>query len=210
VPAQMYPFVRSNRPEKWDGIMSAAANGHNSGTPLEQHRARIERYICSMVRDSSEAEDLTQETFLRAHARRDSLRDPAAALGWLYRIATRVTLDRLRQKVRNEPREFGGDINVIDFANTRGPTLLKVLEQKEMSACVQGHIEKLPNTYRALILLHDLHGLTAQEIAETLDLPVPTIKIRLHRARRKLQAELGEACHFLHDEDGNLICEPKS
>lgn len=178
--------------------------------PLEAHRARIERYIRSMIRDSSEAEDLTQETFLRAHARRESLRDPGAALGWLYRIATRVTLDRLRQKARNEPREYGGDVNLIDLADTRGRALLKVLEQKEMSACVQGYIEELPDGYRAVILLHDLHGLTVQKIAETLQLSVAAVKIRLHRARRKLQVELGEGCHFLHDEDGNLICEPKS
>jgi RNA polymerase sigma-70 factor (ECF subfamily) len=190
--------------------MSAAANAQDSGTPLERHRERIERYIRSMIRDSSEAEDLTRETFLRAHARRESLRDPAAALAWLYRIATRVTLDRLRQKTRNEPREYSGDINVIDLADTHSPTLLKVLEQREMSACVQGYIEKLANAYRAVILLHDLQGLSAQEIAETFHLPVTTVKIRVHRARQKLQAQLGEGCHFLQDEEGNLICEPKS
>lgn len=190
--------------------MSTPENASEAIIPLETHRNRIERYIRSMIRDSSEAEDLTQETFLRAHARRESLRDAGAALGWLYRIATRVTLDRLRQKARNDLREYGGDVNVIDLADTRGPTLLKVLEQKEMSACVQGYIDKLANGYRAVILLHDLHGLPAQEIAEILHLSVATAKIRLHRARRKLQAELGEACYFLHDEAGNLICEPKS
>jgi RNA polymerase sigma-70 factor, ECF subfamily len=184
-------------------------SSHSAAEPLEVHRDRIERYIRSMIRDSSEAEDLTQETFLRAHARRESLRDPGAALGWLYRIATRVTLDRFRQKARNAPREYGGDMDVIDLADTRGPTLLQVLEQKEMSACVQGYVNKLADAYRAVILLHDLYGLTAQEIAETLHLSVATVKIRLHRARRKLQAELGEGCHFLHDEVGNLICEPK-
>jgi len=182
----------------------------NEALIFEDHRERIQRYIRSMIRDGSEAEDLTQETFLRAHARRESLRDPGAALGWLYRIATRVTLDRFRQKVRNETREYGGDVNGIDLADTRGPTVLKVLEQREMSACVQGYIEKMADGYRAVILLHDLHGLTAQEIAETLHLSVASVKIRLHRARRKLQTELGEGCHFLHDEAGNLICEPKS
>jgi RNA polymerase sigma-70 factor (ECF subfamily) len=86
---------------------------------------------------------------------------------------------------------------------------LKVLQQNEMSSCVQGYIGKLPDAYRAVIVLNDLHGLTAQEIADTLHVSIATVKIRLHRARRKLQAELGEGCHFLHDENGNLICEPK-
>ena len=86
--------------------MSTAASARDSGIPLEQHRHRIERYIRSMIRDNSEAEDLTQESFLQAHARRESLRDPAAALGWLYRIATRVTLDRLRQKTNCRRNHF--------------------------------------------------------------------------------------------------------
>ena len=72
-----------------------------------------------------------------------------------------------------------GDVNLIDLADTRGRTLLKVFEQKEMSFCVQDYIGKLANGYRAVILLHDLHGLTAQEIAETLHLSVATVKIAI-------------------------------
>jgi RNA polymerase sigma-70 factor (ECF subfamily) len=162
-----------------------------------------------MIRDQGEAEDLTQETFLRAHARRESLRDPDAAVGWLYRIATRVTLDRLRHKARNEPREYGSDIDLIDLADNRGTNLLKVMEQKEMSACMQAYVEKLGNSYRAVILLHDLHGLTAPEIAEALRLPLATVKMRLHRARRQLQTALNQACDFGRDERGVFVCEPK-
>ncbi|MFB3915371.1 MAG: RNA polymerase sigma factor [Terriglobales bacterium] len=88
-----------------------SATPHHSNPPLVAQRGRIERYIRTMIRDRHEAETLTQETFLRAHTHRESLRDPEAAVGWLYRIATRVTLDRLRRKARNEPREYGGDID---------------------------------------------------------------------------------------------------
>jgi RNA polymerase sigma factor (sigma-70 family) len=55
---------------------------------IERHRAAVARYIRSLIRNAAEAEDLTQETFLRAHNRVDSLRDPGALEGWLYQIAT--------------------------------------------------------------------------------------------------------------------------
>lgn len=177
---------------------------------FEPYRERVRRYIRSMIRDGSEAEDLAQDTFLRAYASRATLRDPEAVLGWLYRIATRVALDRLRQKARNEPREYSGDFNALNLADSSSPPALKVIEQREMSACVHDYINRLADGYRAVILLHDLHELTAQQIADTLNLSVATIKIRIHRARRKLQAELRAGCDLLRNEVGDLICEPKT
>jgi len=177
---------------------------------LEAQRARIYRYIRSMVRDSSEADDLTQKTFLRAYVGRATLRDPEAVLGWLYLITIRVTLDRIRQKTRNEPREYSGEFDALNLADTSSPPALKVIEQREMSACVHDYINKLADGYRAVILLHDLHELTAQQIADTLNLPVATVKIRIHRARRRLQAELRAGCDLLRNEVGDLICEPKT
>ena len=95
------------------------------GTELEVENASVMfqgdyqlifRYIMSMVRDTAEAEDLTQETFLRAHQRRDSLRDEGAQTAWLYRIATHVCLDRLRQYARRSPKESEADLDDIDVA----------------------------------------------------------------------------------------------
>ena len=78
-----------------------------------------------------------------------------------------------------------------------------------MSGCVQQYIANLPDSYRAVILLNDLHGLSGPEIADTLDVPLATVKIRLHRARRRLQSSLEAACAFSHDERNVLVCEPK-
>lgn len=63
-----------------------------------------------------------------------------------------------------------------------------------MSSCVQDYIAALPESYRAVILLHDVQGLTNPEIAEMLGLSLATTKIRLHRARNRLRAALGEGC----------------
>lgn len=171
---------------------------------------RIFRYIMSMVRDTAEAEDLTQETFLRAYHRRDSLRDEGAQTSWLYRIATHVCLDRLRQYARRSPMDSQTDLDDIEIAEPDTPSLQQTLERDEMSECVQRYLNRLSDSYRAVILLHDMHELTAPEIAQLLSESLATVKIRLHRARRKLSIALAAGCEFSHDERDVLVCESKN
>ena len=169
---------------------------------------RIFRYVLSVVRDRAEAEDLTQETFLRAHRRRDSLRAPEATASWLYSIATHVSLDRLRERARHAPGEAWLDSESVSPPDPAPPAGLR-LEQDEMSACVQGYVGELSDSYRAVLLLHDEHGLTCPQIAALLGDTPGSVKIRLHRARRRLQRALRSACAFSHDERGTLVCDPK-
>jgi RNA polymerase sigma-70 factor (ECF subfamily) len=84
-----------------------------------------------------------------------------------------------------------------------------VVEQREMSSCVQDYLETLPDDYRAVILLHDLEGLTNPEIATMLGCSLATAKIRLHRARKKLKEALDNACRFIRDERDVFVCERK-
>jgi RNA polymerase sigma-70 factor (ECF subfamily) len=168
-----------------------------------------------MVRDPAEAEDLTQETLLRAYGKLASLEDPARLVPWLYRIATNVTYDRFRQaSYRHRPQQLSEDGEgpdreaVVDLADS-GPRLDKLMQQQEMSSCVQDYIAALPESYRAVILLHDVQGLTNPEIAEMLGLTLATVKIRVHRARNRLRAALGEGCSFSSDERGVKVCEPR-
>ncbi len=170
---------------------------------------RIYRYIHSMVNDNKEAEDLTQETFLRAFRKQDSLRDQGAQTAWLYKIATHVSLDRLRQFARSAPRESETDLQEVDIAETDTPSVQKITEQNEMSVCVQDYLNRLPDRYRAVILLHDMHDLTAMEISTLLGESLASVKIKLHRARLKLKAALRAGCAFSVDEDSVLTCESK-
>jgi RNA polymerase sigma-70 factor, ECF subfamily len=181
----------------------------NASVMFQGNYQRIFRYVMSMVRDTAEAEDLTQDTFLRAHQRRDSLRDEGAQTAWLYRIATHVCLDRLRQYARRSPKESDTDLDDIDVAEPDTPSLQQTLEQDEMSECVQRYLNRLSDSYRAVILLYDMHDLTAPEIAQLLGESLATIKIRLHRARRKLSVALAAGCEFSHDERDVLVCESK-
>jgi RNA polymerase sigma-70 factor (ECF subfamily) len=179
------------------------------------HRDAIYRYIVRIVRDPAVAEDLTQDSLLRAHDRLKTLESPSRLVPWLYRIATNLTYDRFRQaSYRNQPQSLeaadGSDRGLAEIVEESGPRLDKLMEQSEMSACVQKYMAGLPDSYRAVILLHDAEGLTNPEIAEMLGISLPTVKIRIHRAREKLRVALGQACSLSADERGVVVCEPKS
>ncbi len=177
---------------------------------IYQYRERMYRYVCTLVRDPAEAEDVTQETLLRAYHNYASLRDPASLTGWLYRIATNIAFDHFRQHARRAPLEAEVDLEALDVPEVEAPSLLQLTEQSEMSACVQRYLESLPDTYRAVIMLHDLHGMSGPDIAAALDVSLPNVKIRLHRARIKLRAALEAGCEFSCDERGVLVCENRS
>ncbi len=83
----------------------------------------ILRYVQSMVHNAPEAEDLTQETFLRAYKERESLRESGALVAWLYRIATHVALDKLRQRARRSPREADVEVAEIELPDRDGVSL---------------------------------------------------------------------------------------
>ncbi len=179
---------------------------------LGDHRDAIFRFLLGMARDPAEAEDLTQETLLRAHDKLASLEDETRLVPWLYRIAGNIARDRFRQaswRHRPEPLETEGSEEALPIVDA-GPRLDKVMEQREMSDCVRSYLEDLSDAYRTVILLHDVQGLTNPEIAELLGVSVGAVKIRLHRARGKLRQALGEGCSFSRDERGVKVCEPRS
>jgi RNA polymerase sigma-70 factor, ECF subfamily len=174
---------------------------------------QVQRHLLAMVRDAELAEELTQETYARALSRIDQLRDPQAALAWLYRIATTVALNRLRGRrsstVPLDADELSDEIEETSDG-ARAPSLVGgSLERSEMSDCVDGYLAALPDDYRIAILLHDAHGLGNAEIAELVGCSLATAKIRVHRARERLRETLTEACTFEIDARGVLVCDPR-
>lgn len=176
---------------------------------IEQYRPAVTRYIRHLVRDDAEAEDLAQETFLRAHRQISMLHDPAALGGWLYQIASHASIDRLRQKAQAIQRQIDTPVEDLPIADRDRPSPLTVIQQNEMSDCVQRYVANLSDPYKAVLLFHDVDGLTADEISHLLQLPLSTVKMRLHRARQQLRDALNNACAFERDERGVFICEPK-
>lgn len=189
--------------------MTAAGDTTEAGALFTTYHDRIYRYIAGLVKDPSEAEDLTQDTFLRAYRCRESLRDPNAVRGWLYRIATHVCVDRLRRRVPHVSIDGEEGAREVASAPSESPSALEITEREETSACVQRCLDFLPDSYRAVILLHEAHSLTAAQISDLLGVSLATVKIRLHRARRRLQTVMEIGCAISSSSGGVPCCQPK-
>ena len=114
---------------------------------MERYRAAVTRYVRYLVRDSVEAEDLTQETLLRAYQQRSRLRDAAALESWLYQIATHASIDRLRQRARTLARKVDAPIEDLAISDRNRPSPLVIVQQREMSECVQRYVAGASDAY---------------------------------------------------------------
>jgi len=189
--------------------MQARADTLDAGTLFETHRDRIFRYVLHIVHDRTEAEDLTQETFLRAYRFRESIRDAGAVRSWLYQIATRICLDHLRRhkpQISLDGKEGAQHAESIGSVND---SALEAAERKETSQCVQRCLQFLPDHYRAVILMHEVYSLTASEMASLMAVNLTTVKMRLHRARRMLEMVMECGCAVSNDASGLPVCQPK-
>ena len=177
---------------------------------------RILRYMGRMVGER-EAEDLTQEVFVKVNRALDGFRGESSLSTWLYRIATNAALDRRRSPSfrRSTPRELADEAGEMGDeaesgrgearAGERAPSAEEQLVRKEMNECIRDYVEKLPDNYRTTLVLSELEGLKDGEIAEILGVSLETVKIRLHRARAKLKRELMLHCDAVWVEDNEFL-----
>jgi RNA polymerase sigma-70 factor (ECF subfamily) len=195
-------------------VGSQADNTPEFADVFDEFQRPIYNYLLRMTQNQAEAEDLTQETFIRVHRSLPSFRGEASLSTWIYRIATNVSLDHFR---RNATRQAKTALS-LEETESEGEWIVdaaasppeQVAAQSEMSDCVQRFIQGLPPSYRTVMVLHDLQGLKNREIADVLDCSLDTVKIRLHRARKRLRASLNAGCDFAHDERNVFVCEPKA
>jgi RNA polymerase sigma-70 factor, ECF subfamily len=173
----------------------------------DRYYARVRGYAASMLRDSPASDDVVQETFLRAQTQVDSMREPEKVAAWLFRVAHNLCVDQLRARQASKVDE-SVDIETAGAVRVDA-SVQSDLERGEMSACVRSKVDELPETDRSVILLCDIAGLSQDEIAHVLGIEVGAVKVRLHRARKKLRVLLESACAFERDGRNVLVCEPK-
>jgi RNA polymerase sigma-70 factor (ECF subfamily) len=170
-----------------------------------QIRARIARLV-----DAAEVEDLTQETLLRVMRGLPRFRGDASLTTWALRIAGNVVIDhRRRLRCRPECERVPGNEDLAGLLESRDPGPEDDLEQRISADCLRGALALLSESYRQVFELHDLAGLDLAEIAELLDLPVSTVKIRVHRARRRLRQACEAGCEVYRGRRGEVACGPR-
>jgi RNA polymerase sigma-70 factor (ECF subfamily) len=176
----------------------------------DQYYAKVRRFILALVKDEWAADDLIQETFLKIQGNLSTLRDPSKMSPWIFRIAYHLCQDHFRQ-LKGAQREESIDeekIENLEDVFVQEELVQKDLEQREMGQCVQKQIDLLPQSLRAVLVLFDLMEFNHQEIADTLGITIENVKVRLHRARKKLKPILEEKCAFERDERDVLVCTP--
>lgn len=159
---------------------------------VDRHKNRLFNFVYRFVGDRETAEDILQETFLRAFRRRKEYRAIANFSTWLFTIAGNLAKSELRRRKRwrffslNWDEESETGIDLPDESH-RPDTMTETAMTDEM---IQEAIESLPANYRKVILLRDVEGLSYQEIARIVNRPVGTVKSRVNRARLRLQRRL--------------------
>jgi RNA polymerase sigma-70 factor (ECF subfamily) len=146
---------------------------------LEQHRQRLYRIAYAWTHEAALADDLVQETLIKAMQRIGQLRDPKAGEAWLYSILTNCYRDHFRRRRDTE------DIETLELPHDDTPE--RDLGQAQIVATVRTAIARLPEGQRQVVTLVDLEGFSYVEVAQILDVPIGTVMSRLCRARAALK-----------------------
>ena len=150
------------------------------------YQHRVFGVALRMLRNRSEAEEIAQEVFLRVHRAVEDFRGEAKLSTWLYAITSRLCLNRLASGERRMARE--GEESLERLRADTDPAAHA--ERGELEAALQRAITELPEERRVVVVLRDFEGLSYEEIAAALDLPLGTVRSRLHRARTDLKEKL--------------------
>jgi RNA polymerase sigma-70 factor (ECF subfamily) len=176
-------------------------------TIYHNHYERVRKFIFALVKDEWVADDLIQETFIKVQKNLIHLREDSKLSSWIFRIAYNLCQDHFRKVNQSSQsnRALAEKKKIL-----AEPLFQKELEQNQMGACVQEKIRLLPESYQSVLVLFDLMEFSHQEIAEILEISVENVKVRLHRARKKLKTILKQECRFEVDERNVLVCDPIS
>lgn len=154
---------------------------------VSAYQHRVFGVALRMLGNGAEAEDVAQETFLRAYRAIGGFRGEAKLSTWLYGIASRLCLNRLASGERRRTRL--GEETLARLAGSEADPATR-LEQSELEAALHRAIAELSDERRIVVVLRDVEGLSYEEIAAALDLEPGTVRSRLHRARMDLKDKL--------------------
>jgi RNA polymerase sigma-70 factor, ECF subfamily len=163
---------------------------------MRRHNRRLFRLARSILRSGPEAEDVVQETYVRAYASLDQFVGPHSLAAWLARIAANEALGRVRGwgRVVSLDEYVGhedGAARPIETMTSRQADPERLTGNGELRRLLEGAIEALPDDFRTVFVLRAVEGMSIAETAEALSIRPETVKTRFHRARHRLQETLG-------------------
>ena len=156
------------------------------------------------------AEELAQEVFLKVSRNLNNFRGDSSVKTWIYRIASNQAKDYLKSRYKKESDLISEEeLEKFDSMSCEenSPEVLNITN--EMNGCIKEFIIRLPHKYSAVLILSELQGQNIKEISEVLDISPNTTKVRLHRAKAKLRAEMELGCIITTTCDNRVVCERK-
>jgi RNA polymerase sigma-70 factor (ECF subfamily) len=162
---------------------------------LQRHRSPVLNYFVRMVRDRGLAEDLTQEVFLRVYQARERYQPDARFTTWLYRIATNIALnairDRKSEKLADAPeRQDGDEGGVLERTPDERPTAEQQMMESDRQRLIREAIDGLPERQKAAVILHKYQEVDYRQIAGVLKVSESAVKSLLFRAYESLRVRL--------------------
>ena len=163
-------------PPSWDEI-------------VREHSARVYRLAYRLTGDPHEAEDLTQDVFVRVFRSLDRYR-PGTFEGWLHRITTNLFLDKVRRRQRIRFDALTEELSARLPLRSSGSDPDEVFAMTHLDADIQEALMALAPHFRAAVVLSDIEGFTYEEVAQTLGIKLGTVRSRIHRGRAQLRTSL--------------------
>lgn len=171
---------------------------------VERYQDKVYRLAYRFMRNETEAKEIVQETLLSVWRKLDGFKGDSQFSSWLYRVTANAALMRLRTQ-RRHPEVSTEELDP-SFLDRGGPAYGQVtspgenwarrpddeLQSEELRTQLQRAIDDLPEIYRTVFLIRDVDGFSTEETAEALDISVPTVKTRLHRARVALREAIAK------------------
>lgn len=163
-----------------------------------QYAPQLYSAALRMTRNPADAEDVVQETFLKAYRAYASFEAGTNLKAWLYRILTNTYINRYRKQSRRPDEVDLGEVEDLylyrKISSANSPDSLQSAEEAVLEGLVdedvKAAVEALPERFRMPVLLADVEGFSYKEIAEIMDVPIGTVMSRLHRGRKQLQKAL--------------------
>ena len=179
-------------------LIKNAVNGDQNAMAIlvESHSAPIYSLAIKMLQNEEDAEDILQETLIIMIKKLNTFSGKSSLYTWLYRIATNLTLGKLRSKtIVNQD----SDINNLSESSYLGKDIRKWInpieeeqDQSLMKSCLEQAISKLPESYRSVFIMRDVEKNSTRQTAEILGLSEANVKVRLMRARLYMRDRLAE------------------
>jgi RNA polymerase sigma-70 factor (ECF subfamily) len=171
-------------------LIAQAKQGSETATRklIELHQQRLFAFIWKIVRNTDDAEDICQETFMRAVSSLSDFNEAYRFSTWIFTIGYRLALNSLKHRGNQTGYDFSNvmPVNQVDHVDE----VMQSEQAQKLREVIWHEVDQLSPSQKATILMFYRQGLSCQEISEALDMPVATIKSHMHRAREKLRERL--------------------